>query len=93
MHLVGLIIRIYHDARPPERQVKKFIPQSGPEPWSSRPKSITIMTQLSRQMLRTFHRPRRDARINLGLQYALLPPDVHPLGTNFRSGRIFFVIY
>jgi len=35
-----------------KHQDKNFIPQSGPEPWSSRPMSIT-MTQLSRQMLFT----------------------------------------
>ena len=73
-----------------KHQDKNAIPQSGREPWSSRPKSNTIMTQLSRQMLCTFYRPRHDARINFGLPYILLPPDVPPLGTNFRSGRNFF---
>ena len=92
VHLVGFIIRIYHDARSPERQDKKIIPQSGPEPWSSRQKSISIMTQLSRQMLRTFHRSRHDSRINLGLPIRPSFPGCPPFGHKFPLGQDFFFL-
>ena len=31
MHLVGFILRMYHDARSPERQIRIYIPQNGLE--------------------------------------------------------------